>query len=120
MNGDVEMYTRTTLWTVKQFVNEEEIAFGSKIQKYACAYINITDDDDAKKYWEEGGRECVRTTMRRKRQAACNGMKQGFEGKLYMATLCFAANVTAADANTVFSKSLVPFSYKAGPRSSYP
>ena len=82
LNGDVETYTRTTLWTVKQFVNEDEIAFGSTIQQCACKHIHLTDEDEAKKYWDEGGRECVRTTMRRKRQAACNGMKQGFEGTL--------------------------------------
>jgi hypothetical protein len=65
-------YVRAELFDKKQFV----------IQKLVCTYINICGGERARVFWEEkGGKESVRNTFRRKRQAAQNAMKLAFRGK---------------------------------------
>ena len=75
-------YVRAELFDKKQFITDEEIGMGGSIQKLVCAYINISGSERARSFWEErGGKETVRKTFRRKRQAAQNAMKLAFRGK---------------------------------------
>lgn len=74
-------YVRQQLFDKKQFVTDEELAFGGNIQKLVCADINVSSDERALQFWNErGGKETVRNTFRRKRQAAQNAMKIAFRG----------------------------------------
>jgi serine/threonine-protein kinase RIO1 len=75
-------YVRADLFDKKQFVTDEELVMGGSIQKLVCTYINICGGERARVFWEEkGGKESVRNTFRRKRQAAQNAMKLAFRGK---------------------------------------
>ena len=75
-------YVRKLLFDKKQFVSDADLAMGGDIQKLVCAYIHISGGERAREFWEEkGGRETVRNTFRRKRQAAQNAMKIAFRGK---------------------------------------
>jgi hypothetical protein len=67
----------------KQFVTDEELVLmGGSIQKLVCAYINICGGERARVLWEEkGGKESVRNTFCRKRQAAQKATKLAFRGK---------------------------------------
>jgi hypothetical protein len=71
------------LFDKKQFVTDEELVMGGSIQKLVCTYIiNIYGGERARVFWEEkGGKESVRNTSRRKRQAAQNAMTLAFRGK---------------------------------------
>jgi hypothetical protein len=75
-------YVRAELFDKKQFITDEETGMGGSIQKFVCAYMNISGSEKAISFWEErGGEETVRKTFRRKRQAAQNAMKLAFSGK---------------------------------------
>ena len=75
-------YVRQQLFDKKQFVTDKELMFGGTIQVLVCTDINISDEKRAKLFWDErGGKETVRNTFRRKRQAAQNAMKLAFRGK---------------------------------------
>lgn len=75
-------YVRLHLFDKKQFVSDVELKFGSTIQKLVCSDINISEGRRAQLFWDEkGGKETVRNTFRRKRQAAQNAMKIAFRGK---------------------------------------
>jgi hypothetical protein len=76
-------YVRAGLFDKKQFVTDEELVMGGSIQKLVCTYINICGGERARAFfWEEkGGKESVRNTFCRKRQAAQNAMKLAFRGK---------------------------------------
>ena len=76
-------YVRLVIFDKKQFVSDEELAMHGDIQKLVCAKIHICGEERARIFWEEkGGKETVRNTFRRKRQAAQNAMKLAFRGKL--------------------------------------
>ena len=75
-------YGRQQLFDKKQFVEDKELMFGGTIQELVCTDINISDGKRAQIFWDErGGKETVRNTFRRKRQAAQNAMKLAFRGK---------------------------------------
>ena len=75
-------YVRTELLKKKQFVDDEELLTGGTIQKLVCMHINISGKERARVYWEEnGGKQIVRNTFRKKRQSAQNAMKLAFRGK---------------------------------------
>jgi hypothetical protein len=75
-------YVRSELFAKKQFVDDEELVMGCAIQRLVCAHIHVSGGERARIYWEEkGGKETVRNTFRRKRQAAQNAMKIAFRGK---------------------------------------
>ena len=66
----------------KQFVDDEELVMGCAIQRLVCAHIDVSGGERARIYWEEkGGKETVRNTFRRKRQAAQYVMKLAFRRK---------------------------------------
>ena len=74
---------RLSIFAKQQFlVSDAALDMGSIIQKHVANYINITNIGRLRIFWEEnGGRETVRNTFRRKRQAAQNAMKIAFKGK---------------------------------------
>jgi hypothetical protein len=75
-------YVRTELFAKKQFVRDEQLVAGGAIQVLVCNYIKICGKERARIFWDEkGGKETVRNTFRRKRQAAQNSMKLAFRGK---------------------------------------
>jgi hypothetical protein len=75
-------YVRQQLFDKKQFVTDNELAFGGTIQVLACSDINTSNGKRAQIFWDEkGGKETVRNTFRRKRQAAQNAMKIAFRGE---------------------------------------
>jgi hypothetical protein len=75
-------YVRQQLFDKKQFVTDDELVFGSTIQKLVCADLHISGDNRANIFWQNrGGKDTVRNTFRRKRQAAQNSMKIAFRGK---------------------------------------
>jgi hypothetical protein len=71
------------LFDNKQFlVTYEELVMGGSIQKLVGAYITICGGEMARVFWEEKeGKESLRITFCRKRQAAQNAMKLAFRGK---------------------------------------
>ena len=74
---------RTSIFPKKQFlVSDADLDMGGIIQKHVANYIHITNIERLQMFWEEhGGRETVRNTFCRKRQAAQNAMKIAFKGK---------------------------------------
>ena len=75
-------YVRSEMFDKKQFVTDQELVVGGNIQRLVCYKINISGIERARKFWNEnGGRETIRMTVRRKRQAAQNAMKIAFKGK---------------------------------------
>ncbi len=50
-------YVRAELFDKKQFVTDEELAFGGNIQKLVCADINASSDERALQFWNERGGE---------------------------------------------------------------
>ena len=74
---------RSSIFAKQQFlVSDAALDMGGIIQKHVVNYINITNIERLRMFWEEnGGRETVRNTFRRKRQAAQNAMKIAFKGK---------------------------------------
>ena len=86
-------YVRQHLFDKKQFVTDDELAFGGAVQKLVCADINVSGDKRARIFWDEkGGKETVRNTFRRKRQAAQNAMKFAFRGE-YITCIVHLASV---------------------------
>jgi serine/threonine-protein kinase RIO1 len=75
-------FVRQQLFDKKQSVTDKELMFGGTIQELVCTDISISDGKRAQIFWDEkGGKETVRNTIRRKRQAAQNAMKLAFRGK---------------------------------------
>jgi hypothetical protein len=82
-------YIRSELFKKKQFADDEELVMGGRIQKLVCKNIHICGLERARSYWDElGGKERVRGTFRRKRQAAQNAMKLAFAGKHRCTEVC--------------------------------
>ena len=74
---------RSCIFAKQQFlVNDACLDMGSMIQKHVAKYIHVSSVERLRMFWEvNGGRETVRNTFRRKRQAAQNAMKIAFKGK---------------------------------------
>ena len=82
-------YIRSELFNKKQFADDEELMMGGRIQELVCVNIHICGAERARLYWDEkGGKERVRRSFRRKRQAAQNAMKLAFAGKYEMKEVC--------------------------------
>jgi hypothetical protein len=82
-------YIRSELFNKKQFADDEELMMGGRIQELVCVNIHICGAERARLYWDEkGGKERVRRSFRRKRQAAQNAMKLAFAGTYKMKEVC--------------------------------
>ena len=88
-NDSAAEYVRSGLFEKKQFVDDEELVMGGIIQQLVCTHIHISGVGRARMYWDEnGGKETVRNTFRRKRQTAQNAMKLAFRGKWIYNEVC--------------------------------
>ena len=74
---------RSNIVVKQQFlVSDACLDMGGSIQRHVTKFINISNVARITQFWDEhGGRETVRNTFRRKRQAAQNSMKIAFKGK---------------------------------------
>lgn len=68
------------LFPNKKFITKEnEIAYGSKVQKIVCNKLNIGKEEEAK-YWE-GAKETVRKKLVKKRNNVMEQIKKDMSGK---------------------------------------
>ena len=82
-------YVRQQVFDKKQFVDDGDLIMGHQIQMLVCANLHIRGVERAKQYWDEkGGKETVRNTFRRKRQAAQQAMKLAFRGTYQSPKVC--------------------------------
>ena len=74
---------RANIFAKQQFlVSDACLDMGGYIQRHVTNFINVSSETRIRQFWEEkGGRETVRNTFRRKRQAAQNAMKIDFKGR---------------------------------------
>jgi hypothetical protein len=74
---------REKIFPKQQFlVSDACLDMGGYIQRHVTKFINVSSQSTSRLFWEEhGGREMVRNTFRRKRQATQNAMKIAFKGK---------------------------------------
>jgi hypothetical protein len=76
------LFVRQELFNKKQFVSDEELVHGGMLQTMVCDHINTSSLTRSRSFWDDwGGKEVVRNTFRRKRQAAQCAMKLAFRGK---------------------------------------
>lgn len=76
-----------SLFKYVQFVNrDQDIEWGSTIQKVVCKQCNIPGGDQ-QEYWNECGTEVVLEVLKRKRQAVAMSMKTWF-GREYLCFKC--------------------------------
>ena len=79
----VACYVRTTIFPRKQFVKDEEICWGSGIQKVICVKTLGRVPSKWQDFWDEqGGMEVVRRTINRRRQSSADGQKKNFQSEL--------------------------------------
>ena len=74
---------RTSIFAKQQFlVSDRCLDMGGIIQNHVANYIHVSSVERLRIFWDKhGGRETVRNTFRRKRQAAQNAMKIAYKGK---------------------------------------
>ncbi len=74
---------RGNIFAKQQFLASDAcLDMGGYIQRHVTNFINVSSETRIRQFWEEkGGRETVRNTFRRKRQAAQNAMKIAFKGR---------------------------------------
>jgi hypothetical protein len=77
----VRQYVSVDLFKYVQFVNrDEDIQYGSDIQKIICKTCNIPEEE-RQGYWESCGRDEVLEVMGRRRQAVAASIKMRFGSK---------------------------------------
>jgi hypothetical protein len=80
-NHAVQEYVSVDLFRYVQFINrEEEIMFGSDIQKVVCKACRIPQQDQLE-FWSSVGRDKVQEVMKRKRQTVATSFRSQFESK---------------------------------------
>ena len=82
---EVATYIRAYIFPRKQWVKEEEICWGSVIQRVICKVILGKYVSKWREFWEDqGGQEVVRRTIGRRRQSCAEGQKKSFWSKYTM------------------------------------
>jgi hypothetical protein len=77
----VHEYVSVDLFKYVQFINrEEDVMFGSSIQKIVCKACRIPRNDQLK-FWNNVGCDKVQEVMRRKRQTVTSSFRSQFESK---------------------------------------
>ena len=77
----VHDYAANTLFKYVQFINrEEEIMFGSNIQKVVCKQCRIPENSQLE-FWTNVGSDKVEEVLRRKRQTVMTSFRCQFESK---------------------------------------
>ena len=74
-------YVSVDLFRYVQFINrEEEVMYGSDIQKVVCKACQIPEDDRLE-FWNDTGCDKVQEVLRRKRQTVASSFRAQFESK---------------------------------------
>jgi hypothetical protein len=77
----VHDFVSVDLFRYVQFINrEEEVMFGSDIQKVVCKACRIPRNDQLK-FWNNTGSDKVQEVMRRKRQTVASSFRSQFESR---------------------------------------
>ena len=77
----VQAYVATKLFRYVQFINrEEEVMYGSGIQKIVCKECSIPENEQLK-FWSNIGRDMVEEVLRRKRQILATSFRSQFQSK---------------------------------------
>jgi hypothetical protein len=77
----VQVYVATKLFRYVQFINrEEEVMYGSGIQKIVCKECCIPENEQLD-FWTNVGRDMVEEVLRRKRQTLATSFRSQFESK---------------------------------------
>jgi hypothetical protein len=77
----VHDYVSLDLFRYVQFINrEEEVMFGSDIQKVVCKACCVPQNDQLK-FWNNTGCNKVQEVMRRKRQTVTRSFRSQFESR---------------------------------------
>jgi hypothetical protein len=75
----VATYVRSSIFPRKQWVKDDEIQWGSPIQKIICKMTLGRFPTKWEEFWnEQGGMEVVRRTIGRRRQSSADGQKKNF------------------------------------------
>ncbi len=83
----VASYVRSSIFPRKQWVKDNEIEWGSGIQKIICKMTLGRFPAKWEEFWDEqGGMEVVRKTIGRRRQSSADGQKKNFRSE-YMVVL---------------------------------
>jgi len=78
----VGSYVRCQIFPRKQWVKDEEIEWGSELQKIICKKTLKRFPTKWEQFWvEHGGMEVVRMTIGRRRQSSAEGQKKNFQSK---------------------------------------
>ena len=78
----VANYVRCNIFPRKQWVKDEEIKWGSDLQKIICKKTLKRFPTKWEKCWvEQGGMEVVRMTIGRRRQSSADGQTKNFQSK---------------------------------------
>ena len=78
----VASYVRSSIFPRKQWVKDNEIEWGSGIQKIICKMTLGRFPAKWEEFWDEqGGMEVVRKTIGRRRQSFADGQKKNFWSK---------------------------------------
>jgi hypothetical protein len=77
----VQDYVSVDLFRYVQFINrEEDVMFGSGIQKIVCKACCIPGNDQLE-FWTNVGSDTVQEVMKRKRQTVATNFRSQFESK---------------------------------------
>ena len=77
----VHDYVSVDLFRYVQFINrEEEVMFGSDIQKVVCKACRIPRNDQLE-FWNNVGCDKVQEVMKRKRQTVASSFRSQFESR---------------------------------------
>jgi ethanolamine utilization protein EutP (predicted NTPase) len=80
-NHAVHDYVSVDLFRYVQFINrEEEVMYGSDIQKVVCKACRIPENDRIE-FWNDTGCDKVKEVLRRKRQTITSSFRSQFESK---------------------------------------
>jgi hypothetical protein len=78
----VASYVRSAIFPRKQWVKDNEIEWGSGIQKIICKMTLGRFPAKWEEFWDEqGGMEVVRKTIGRRRQSSADGQKKNFRSE---------------------------------------
>ncbi len=84
----VASYVRSSIFPRKQWVKDNEIEWGSGIQKIICKMTLGKFPAKWEEFWDEqGGMEVVRKTIGRRRQSSAGGQKKNFQSEYSMVVL---------------------------------
>ena len=77
----VQDYVGLDLFKYVQFINnEEDLIFGSAIQKVVCTQCGVPESDRLE-FWTNVGNDTVQKVLRRKRQSITTSFRFKFESK---------------------------------------